>query len=89
MKLNGKHQLLAYVDDINVVGGNIDTIKKNTEASLDARKGWSSSEPRENYVRTYMLKSPSQKIGQKRSIKVASRSFEDVVKLKYLDNINR
>jgi hypothetical protein len=29
LKLNGTHQLLAYADCINVVGENIDTIKKN------------------------------------------------------------
>jgi hypothetical protein len=32
----------------------------------------------------YMLMSCSQKIGQEHSINIASRSFEDVVKFKYL-----
>jgi hypothetical protein len=32
----------------------------------------------------YMLMSHSQKIGQKHSIKIVNRSFEDVAKLKYL-----
>jgi hypothetical protein len=32
----------------------------------------------------YMLMSRSQKTGQKRSIKIANRSFEDVAKFKYL-----
>jgi hypothetical protein len=38
LKLNGTHQLLAYPNDINKVGENIDIIKKNTDALLDASK---------------------------------------------------
>jgi hypothetical protein len=36
-KLNGTHQFLAYAD-VNILGENIDTIQKNTEALLDAGK---------------------------------------------------
>jgi retron-type reverse transcriptase len=38
LKLNGTHQLLAYADDVNLLGDNIDTIKKNTKTLIDASK---------------------------------------------------
>jgi hypothetical protein len=38
LKLNRTHQLLAYDDDSNIVGENIDTIQKNSEAVLDTCK---------------------------------------------------
>jgi hypothetical protein len=38
LKLDRTHQFLAYAGDVNIVAENIDTIKKNTEALLDASK---------------------------------------------------
>jgi len=29
LKLNGTHQLLAYADDVNILGGSIHNIKEN------------------------------------------------------------
>jgi hypothetical protein len=38
LKLNGTHQLLAYADDVNLLGDNIDATKKNKETLTDASK---------------------------------------------------
>jgi hypothetical protein len=38
LKLNGTHQRLAYADDVNLLGDNIDTINKNTQTLIDANK---------------------------------------------------
>ena len=38
LKLNGTHQLLAYADDVNTLGGNAHTVKENAEALVVATK---------------------------------------------------
>jgi hypothetical protein len=38
LKLNGTHQILAYTDDMNLLGDNIDTIKKNTYILIDVSR---------------------------------------------------
>jgi ribosomal protein S2 len=64
------------------VGENIDTMKKDTEVLLDARKevGLEVNPEKTNY----MLMLRNQKIGQKYIIKIANRSFEDVAKFRFL-----
>jgi hypothetical protein len=62
LKLNRTHQILAYVDDVNIVGENIDTIKKNTEALSHASEEVGLEVNPEKTK--YMLMSRSQKIGQ-------------------------
>ena len=36
--LNDTHQLLVYAGDVNILGGSMHTIKKNTEALVVASK---------------------------------------------------
>jgi hypothetical protein len=80
LKLKGTHQFLAYADDDNILGENIDTIQKNTEALLDVGKvGLEVNSEKTKY----MLMS-HKKAGQKHGIKIANRSSESVAKFKYL-----
>ena len=39
LKWNGTHQLLAYADGVNILGGSIHTVKENAEALVVATKG--------------------------------------------------
>jgi hypothetical protein len=67
MKLNGTHQLLVCADGVNLLGDNIDTIKKNTETLID-----NSNEVglEVNTEKTkYMLLSRHQSAGQTHDIK--------------------
>jgi thiamine monophosphate synthase len=38
LKLNSAHQLLAYADDVNILGGSIHTLKENAEALVAATR---------------------------------------------------
>ena len=38
LKLNGTHQLLAYADDANILGGSIHTLRENAEALVAANR---------------------------------------------------
>ena len=38
MTVVGTHQLLAYADDVNILGGSVHTVKENAEALVVATK---------------------------------------------------
>jgi hypothetical protein len=82
MKLNGNHQLLVCVDDVNLLGDNIDTIKKNMETLNDARKDVGlgvNAEKTKN-----MLLSHHQNGGQNHHMKTPNGSFGNAAHFKYL-----
>jgi hypothetical protein len=82
LKLNWTHQLMAYVDDMNLLGHNIDAIKKNTEILIDFSKEVGLEI---NIEKTkYMLLSPHQNACQYHVIKIANGSFENVLQFKCL-----
>jgi hypothetical protein len=73
---------VVYADDVNLLGDNIDTIKKKTRTLIDT----SMEDGLEvNTERTkYMLLSCHQNAGQKHDVNIANRSFENVAQFKYL-----
>jgi hypothetical protein len=81
LKLNGTHQLLAYVDDVNILGGKVHTIKENAEAFLVASKeiGPEVNADKDNYT----VLSRDQNAGGRHSTKTDNSSFARVEEFKY------
>jgi biotin operon repressor len=61
------HDLLAYADDVNLLGDNIDTFKKNTETVINAIREVGVEISPEKIK--YMLLSCHQSVGQDHDIK--------------------
>jgi hypothetical protein len=74
-------QVSYWLTLMNLLGDNMDTVKKNTETLIDASKevGLDINVEKSKY----MLLSRHQNIGQNRDIKIANRSFENVSQFKY------
>jgi hypothetical protein len=74
LELNRTHQLLVYADGINLLGENINIVKKNAETLLDASKEIGLEVNSEKTK--YMFMSYHQTAGQSNYIRVANKSFE-------------
>ena len=82
LKLNGTHCLLVYVDDVNILGGSVRTIKKNTESYVFASKEVGQEV---NADKTkYKVMSRYQNAEYSHNIKTDNSSFERVEEFKYL-----
>jgi hypothetical protein len=82
LKFYGTHQLQVDVDDVNLLGYNIDIIEKSTEILIHASKEVALDAHTENSK--YVLLSRHHNTGQNHDIKVANRCFENVIQFIYI-----
>jgi hypothetical protein len=79
--LNGAHQLLLYAD-VNLLGSNINTTKKDPEAIIDADTNVCLEVNTEKVK--CMSTSRHKDAGQNHNINIGNKAFENVAKFKYL-----
>jgi hypothetical protein len=84
LKLNWTYQLPVYAGDVNLLGDNIDTIKKNTETLIGTSKVLVYVEVIAEKTK-YMFLSRHQNAEQNHNIKIANGFFENVPPFKYLE----
>ena len=84
LKLNAKHQLLAYADDVNILGGSIHILNENAEALLAVIReiGLEVSADKTKY----MVMSRDQNAGRIQTVRIDSSTFERVEEFKYFGN---
>ena len=82
MKLNGTHQLLSYVDDVNILGGSILNLRENAEALVAATRviGLEVSADKTEY----MVMSRDLNAGRSHSVRIDNSTFKRVEEFRYL-----
>jgi hypothetical protein len=80
--VNGTHQLLAYADNVNILGGSVHTVKGNTEALVVATKEIGLEV--NVYKTKYMVMSRDQNAWRSHSMKTDNSSIERVEEFKYM-----
>jgi len=81
LKLNVTHQLLAYADDVNILGGSIHILKENAEALVAAAREIGLEV---NADKTkYMVMSQEHNAGRIHSVRIDNSTFDRVEEFKY------
>jgi len=82
LKLNGTHQLLSYVDDVNILGGSILNLRENAEALVAATRviGLEVSADKTEY----MVMSRDLNAGRSHSVRIDNSTFKRVEEFRYL-----
>jgi len=72
--LNGTHQLLVYSGDVNMIGENVLTIKKNAKSSLASGReiGLEANSLKTKYV----IMTPEHNAGLYHNIRTGSKPFQ-------------
>ena len=77
------HQLLAYADDVNIMGGSLHTLKENAEALVAATREIGLEVSADKIK--FMVMSRDQNAGRNRSVRMDNGTFERVEEFKYLE----
>jgi len=82
LKLNGTHQLLAYADDVNILGGGTHNLKENAEALVAATREIGPEVSAD--ITKYMVMSRDQNAGRIQSVRIDNSTFDRVEEFRYL-----